>query len=166
MDNVREIILSRIDVDDATGCWNWTGAISSNGYGHMQWQNKTLSTHRLSYECFVGPIPDGKSVCHSCDNRKCLNPEHLWIGTHSDNMSDMVIKGRAAVGDRNIARRHPEIRRGSKNGRSKLNSDIVRSARELYVKGGITYRELAERYGVALQVMYRAVKGISWRHVK
>ena len=85
---------------DASGkCWTWTGH-ATDGYGRMRVSGKMAGAHRLAYELFVGPVPDGMHVLHSCDNRRCVNPAHLRVGTHADNMNDKRLRGRAA-GERN-----------------------------------------------------------------
>ena len=81
-------------VDKTESCWLWKGALNSRGYGSFSFEGKIISSHRYSYETYVGKIPEGMHVCHSCDVRNCVNPEHLWAGTHSDNMKDMVSKDR------------------------------------------------------------------------
>ena len=86
-------------INEVTDCWEWTAAINNIGYGMFRWgPGKMRTAHRASYELFTGPIPAGLSVCHKCDNPLCVNPKHLWTGTHKQNYDDMVSKGRAKVG--------------------------------------------------------------------
>ena len=83
-----------LKVDKTDSCWIWTGARTKRGYGKFSVQGKTVSAHRYSYLLLNGPIPDGLLVCHRCDLPSCVNPEHLWLGSPSDNTSDMVSKNR------------------------------------------------------------------------
>ena len=76
-------------VDSNTGCWNWTAAINNYGYGNFRVDDKVLKAHRFSYEYYVGDIDDSLVVCHCCDNRKCVNPNHLRQDTQSSNLIDM-----------------------------------------------------------------------------
>lgn len=76
-------------------CWIWSGALNSRGYGSMVYNGKSVSAHRFAYEHFVGPIPKGMFVCHSCDLPKCVNPDHLWVGTAYENNWDCIRKGRS-----------------------------------------------------------------------
>jgi hypothetical protein len=86
-------------INDVTDGWEWTAALNNIGYGMFRWaSNKMRSAHRVSYELFNGPIPDGMAVCHKCDNPKCVNPKHLWVGTLKQNAQDMVAKGRSGRG--------------------------------------------------------------------
>lgn len=86
------------DIDAATGCWNWTGSLDPDGYGKTHLprpDNSHIGVHCLSYATFRGSVGDGLSVLHSCDNRRCFNPAHLFLGSQRDNVQDMVRKGRA-----------------------------------------------------------------------
>lgn len=91
---IREYIETRINKEMQPDCWIWTLAKDKDGYGVAHKGRGNFRAHRISYETFIGPIPEGFSVCHHCDNPPCCNPAHLFLGTNQDNMDDMVAKGR------------------------------------------------------------------------
>lgn len=93
--SIEERFFDKVNKTDS--CWLWTGSLTSRGYGSIGVDGKNVSAHRLSYMLFNGDIPDGFVVCHSCDVPACVNPEHLWVGTASDNMKDMVAKNRHGI---------------------------------------------------------------------
>jgi len=91
---------ARAIVIDADGCWVWQGCPrGSNGYGSIKVDGKRIPAHRYSYMLYFGEIPKGLLVCHTCDFPLCVNPSHLFVGTHADNMKDMVFKGRQSRGE-------------------------------------------------------------------
>lgn len=95
----------------SSGCWQWTASVYWDGYGQIGLNGKKLKAHRVSYEQYKGTIPSGMQVLHKCDNRRCVNPDHLFLGTLDDNMKDMVAKKRSP--------------HGTRNGMSKLNESLV-----------------------------------------
>jgi len=92
----EERLMNKRNITEA-GCWEFTGYVNNTGYGMMGYGKNNWLTHRISYEIFVGLIPEGLVVCHTCDNPPCFNPEHLFIGTMKDNMQDMQRKGRTHI---------------------------------------------------------------------
>ena len=89
-------IMERILPEPNCGCWLWTGDKSGKmGYGRLMYQGRTRAAHRVAYQIFRGPITDGLLVCHRCDVPLCVNPDHLFLGTYTDNSDDMIRKGRA-----------------------------------------------------------------------
>lgn len=92
--NTIEFLFDQIDARGADECWPWLGRKLKNGYGLVPWFNKTTTAHRAVYAALHGAVGAGIDVCHTCDNRICCNPMHLWAGSHYENMRDMYDKGR------------------------------------------------------------------------
>lgn len=160
-----------------SGCWKWLGMINQNRYGVS---GRGKLAHRASWEMFKYPIPKGLFVLHKCDNPACVNPDHLFLGTHQDNMRDMVSKGRQAKGEpfRKIMKRvaargathmsitHPEIvRRGQQVFGVRLTEIEVLKIRELYKNKGITQKRLGILFGVNQSQISDAVNKITWKHI-
>jgi len=87
-------LLNKIIINQHTNCWEWQGSTNNIGYGFIRDGRNMRTAHRVSYEEHVGVIPKGMCVCHTCDNTKCINPNHLWLGTRKQNTIDMLNKGR------------------------------------------------------------------------
>jgi hypothetical protein len=135
-------------------CWGWLGFKSGDGYGKMRTRGKAVRAHRVSYQLHVGPIPDGLSVLHHCDNPGCVNPRHLFVGTHNDNMADCSAKGRIRWGDR----------RGSGNSNAKLNEDAVREIRRRAADGE-SRASIAAAFGLHVGSINNVVTRCRWGHV-
>lgn len=162
---VAERFWAKVAKADGDGCWEWQ-ASTRNGYGQFTLEVGAVTyAHRFSYEKAIGAVPDGMCVLHRCDNRRCVRPDHLFLGTKADNAEDMVAKGRALTGDRNPSRTAPErLSRGSRNGAARLTEADVAEIRQR-VLGGESRGSLARAFGVARMTISRAVSGESWRHV-
>lgn len=132
--------LNKIELIPFHGCWEWS-ASTYNGYGKFRYKNHTIKAHRFSYMVFNGEIPKGLCVLHKCDNRACVNPKHLFIGTYSDNNMDKAKKNRQP---------------------KKLNVEQIKKIRKL----NLSSRKIAAMFNVTKKTILDIKNGINWRHVK
>ena len=145
---------------DPEKCWEWQGSRLMNSYGRLHLSikytlpRKTVRTHRIAYELWVGEIPDGLFVCHHCDNPPCLNPDHLFVGTAADNIHDQMQKGRMGLGE--------------DSARAILTEKQVVRAREIYAEGDRSWTHISKigrEIGASYAATYAIVKNKTWRHL-
>ncbi len=149
-------------VRKSDGCWLWTGGAPDPGYGLFWVGGRNVGAHRFSYELHFGTVPDGLFVCHHCDVRACVRPDHLFLGTAADNSADMVRKGRSPrlFGERNSNRR---TRRGEDSHFARLTWTAVEEIRAIWKAGTQTQRALAEKYGVHPSLISHICAGRIWK---
>ena len=152
---MNERFFKHVKKSGANDCWEWTADLSRAGYGSI-WDSdkkKNASAHRFSYELHHGDIPDGLQVMHSCDNKKCVNPNHLSLGTPLQNTRDAVERG---------LRKPVPIKLGENNPRSKLTLEQVK-----FIKAnpGIKHAELAKKFGLSPNCIIGVRTGRTWKHV-
>lgn len=150
----------KVNVLGPDDCWLWTGSLA-RGYGAFRFGGRQCVATRVSWELRHGvEVPKGLEVCHSCDDRyppgdytsrKCVNPEHLWIGTRDQNMADMVAKGRSPLGSRNAA--------------SKATPELVRAIRSLREERGLSQRDIGEQVGLSRETVRNILNGTVWSHI-
>lgn len=142
-------------VRKSEGCWEWTGAVGTAGYGMISPPgHRSIGAHRVSYELNIGPIPAGHWVLHHCDNRRCVRPDHLYAGTPTQNVADMY------------ARRRARPPRGSTQGGARFTEAQVAEIRIRYAAGGVSQGALAREYGVGTQTIKHIIDRHTWRHVE
>jgi hypothetical protein len=151
--DIKERLLNRIVLDD-NGCWLWQGPPVLGGYGRLIINNKNQFAHIASYEAFKGPRPPdarklGLCICHTCDVPLCINPEHLWLGTASDNQKDCITKGRGGLRGRNRI----------------FTAEQIIYIRKIYAEGFTTQQELATQYGVSQPTISEIIRQKTWKTI-
>ncbi len=150
-----------IPIDGYHACWEWTAGRFKKGYGQFRIGTKKHKTHRLMWDHTYGPIPNGKIVCHTCDNPPCCRPSHLFLGTHADNARDRDQKGRGTKG-----RKRPEAASpGETNPAAILTEKDVREIRRRVSLCDGTYESLGLEYGVAKSTIGAVVQRRTWRAI-
>jgi hypothetical protein len=145
---ILERFLSKIN--KTSSCWNWIGSIDRYGYGYIKLKTgRHKKAHRLSYELFIGNIPKGLLVCHSCDNPRCVNPDHLFLGTCKDNNQDAANKKRACVGE--------------KNGRAILTIKQVKDIKRRCKNERVV--DLAKEFNISTSAIQDIKQRRNWKHV-
>lgn len=143
--------MSKIEKQD-NDCWEWLGSTDRHGYGQVKVGQKMCRAHRVSFELMVSEIPTGMYILHHCDNRRCVNPDHLFLGTQLDNIRDMRSKGR----EKDV--------RGETNGQSRLTQEQVVKILEL-VRQGKKQTEVAKMYLVATSTINAIVTATNWKWI-
>ena len=146
---------SKVQKGNQDECWPWTGAISKNGYGSFKKDGKPMTTSRVAYWIGHGSPAGEMLVLHTCDNRACCNPNHLYLGDVKQNTRDMMDRGR----------HRPPPTSGEQNGNSKLREGDVRRIKEM-IRGGLKNHEIAPLFGVTHQMISKIRNGLFWQHVE
>lgn len=170
---VRQPIASRLEtrVDRSGDHWLWQGKPDAWGYGRLSSNGRVIHAHRAAWEAVAGPIPTGMSICHTCDVRLCVRNDdigtyvvcgvsyerrgHLFLATRRVNLEDMHAKGRGRGNPTN----------GSAHHNAKLTEGQVTEIRDLYDAGGISMKQLGQRFNVSRDAVWRIVHGLNWGHV-
>lgn len=156
-------------VEKTSGCWLWRGARLKTGYGSINrggHDGASVKAHRASWELHFGTIPTGLHVLHRCDTPLCVRPDHLFLGSHADNMRDMAQKRRSTIGDRNPSRLYPErVARGSRNGNAVINDIAVLCVRYLG-SCGLPQPLIAGAYGISQSTVSLICNRRRWAHLQ
>ena len=129
--------LEKINIQDASNCWNWTGAVNNKGYPQVRLFGVTHLATRVMWTIYYGSDPGNFQVCHKCDNPLCVNPDHLFLGTNSDNISDRMLKNRSRTG--------------------KFNKDKVKEIQDLQANKNYSFRQLAKMYNTSYKTIYNII---------
>ena len=152
MNKYRQRLVDNSCINENTGCWIWEKRTNPDGYGEMWYGDNSERCHRVSAIVFLGEDIKGKVVMHMCDTPACVNPDHLKVGTQTENIKDMDAKGRRACGE--------------DNGNSSLNYKLVKTLREEYEVNGMSRKQISSKYGVKKTALRNVLTYNSWRNSK
>lgn len=158
LDNMDESrFWSKVNKLGESLCWEWNASVLQGGYGQYYFEGRNQKAHRVSWVISNGTIPNGLKVCHRCDNRKCVNPSHLFLGTQKDNIQDMLSKGR----DNYVSGWKPLI--GERNPQAKITKEQVIEIRE--TKWDIPYKKIGAKYGISAASVCLILNRTNWSHI-
>lgn len=147
---IEDRFWAKVDKRGEDDCWPWTASLQAKGYGQFTLSHgHPINAHRFAWYLANGPIPSGRYVCHSCDNRPCCNPKHLFVGSPADNTADMMAKGRAPL--------------GADMPTAKLTEDSVRAIYAL--KGVLSNTKTGRLFGVSAGTISKIRRGLRWKHL-
>ena len=151
--SLEERFFAKVNKDAPDGCWEWTASMRVRDYGGFVFYGENMLAHRASWIIHNGDIPENMCVLHKCDNPTCVNPDHLFLGTQADNVTDMCVKGRKAIFT------------GDNNSNSKLNTRNVLDIRKHWSAKKMTRIEMAEFFKVDITTINRVISRSTWQHI-
>lgn len=163
---LSERFWSKVDIRGSDDCWEWkSGKRKGKGYGAFLFNGKNELAHRIAWILAFDGVPEGIYVLHRCDNPGCVNPKHLFLGTHQDNMEDMVAKNRQASGDRQGLSADPtKAARGERHGRATITEDQAKAIKS-YGWQGCRASNISIFMDIDQQVVSKILRGRTWKHI-